>query len=113
MTTTTPLQLTIDGTLDNPMVDRLQARITDAPRDTRQVLIDAAGLTDIDPVAAARLWLFCDRSERLRRRRIRIARLPAALVRRLSRHPLRPFLLEEDERELFGDPFASLAPSER
>lgn len=109
--TTPVLQLALSGPLTNQLVDRLEATITGAPPETREVTVDAAGVTELDPVAAARLWLFCDRSEHLGRRRVRIERLSTALVRRLTRHPLRHHLIPDEA--IFGDPFASLLPSER
>jgi hypothetical protein len=113
MTDTAPIsrRLAVDGPLSNALVDRIQAIVTAAAPETREFSIDAAGVTEIDPVAAARLWLFCDRSDAARRRRMRIVGLSAQLLRSLSRHPLRAFV--SCDEALFDDPFASLAPSTR
>lgn len=105
------LRLTVAGALSNLMVDQIQAIITSAPADARDVVLEAGGLTDLDPVAAARLWLFCDRSGQARRRRVRIEALPPALARRLHRHPLRAYLGADEA--IFSDPFAVPAASER
>jgi hypothetical protein len=117
MTTTTPppaapaaLQRSLHGLLDNPAVDRLEAelrRLGPLPA----VELDAAGLTDIDPVAATRLFLLCERLERTHDCTVQLARLPHPIRRRLRFHPLLAFLPTEDG--LFRDPFASDAPSGR
>lgn len=105
------LVLRVTGPLSGPLVDRLQTMILSAPPDTTDVVIDARAVTALDPVGVARLWLFCDRSEALRRRRVRLGGLDQALARTLRQHPLRAFMAPDDI--LFEDPFASLAPSAR
>ena len=113
MTDTPPplRRLTMDGPLSNALVDRIQAVITASAPETREFVLEARGITGLDPVAAARLWLFCDRGETSGRRRVRIESLAPEIARRLRRHPLRLFLTHDEA--VFDDPFASLAPSTR
>lgn len=105
------LLLHLDGPLDGAAVDRIDAELARASSAVRAVRIDAAGATELEPVATARLWLICQRWERIQRRAIRITGLSPATRRRLRLHPLLGFV--SGEEELFEDPFATFRPSER
>jgi anti-anti-sigma regulatory factor len=99
------------GALTGAEVDRLRAELATLPETAREVVVDAAALTEVEPVAAARLLHLCEQLERRRRCAVRLAGLPPRLAHRLRLHPLLAFVPREDA--LFRDPFASGAPSRR
>jgi anti-anti-sigma regulatory factor len=99
------------GALSGVAVDQLQRELTELPETPRQIVLDATAVTEVDPVAAARLLFLCEQLERRRHYAVRLTGLAPALVRRLRLHPLLAFVPREDA--LFRDPFATLAPSRR
>jgi len=117
MTTTIPtpaapaaLQRSLHGLLDNRAVDRLEAELRSFGP-LHGVELDASRLSGLDPVAATRLFLLCERLERLHECPVLLTRLPQPIRRQLRFHPLLAFLPTEDG--LFRDPFASGTPSSR
>jgi len=102
--------LILKGPLDPVAVDYVRRVVTGLTPDTRKVRLVCTRLTTLDPLGVAGLWRLCCEA-RLRGLEIALIGLPARLARRLRRHPIMEFAgLEE---ELFGNPLATLAPSDR
>lgn len=105
------LLIRLKGGIDGQTVDDLRRAIERAPATAREVTLDCGGLTGIDPVGAARLWLLCMSAPRSFGRSVSLSHFPTALARQLRLHPLLSFAPSEDA--IFQDPFARMAPSER
>ena len=104
----TPARLELRGPLDAGAVDWLRRRL--AAVDVPDPTIRCEGVTAVDPVGAACLWLLCLDLDRAGRT-VRLAALPARFARRLRLHPLAGFLDREDE--VFADPFRTPVGSRR
>ncbi|HXE58896.1 MAG TPA: STAS domain-containing protein [Gemmatimonadales bacterium] len=98
-----PTLLRLRGPVDPGAVDDLRRQLAGHPEAGRDLLVRCAGVTAVDPVGAARLWLWCREVTASGRHRVRLVDLPERFVRRLRRHPLAGFLGSEDE--VFTDPF--------
>ncbi len=102
--------LILKGPLDPVAVDHVRRAVTDLAPESRRVRLVCSRVTALDPIGVAGLWRLCCEA-RLRGFEIALVGLPARLARRLRRHPIMEFAgLEE---ELFGNPLATLAPSDR
>ncbi len=95
------------GPLDTNAVNHLLDRIAQAP-DAPSVLIDCSGVSSVDPVGTARLWVLARELE-LAGRVLRIIGLPERFIRRLRLHPVLRFV-EQDE-SVFADPFSAAVSS--
>jgi ABC-type transporter Mla MlaB component len=67
------------------------------------VSLDCSGVSAVDPVGAARLWMVGQRLEEAGRT-FRLLSLPERFLRRLRLHPVSRFAEVEDV--VFVDPFA-------
>lgn len=102
--------LILKGPLDPVAVDHVRRAVTTLPADTVRVRILCGRVTTVDPVGVAGLWRLCCEA-RLRGLELSLDGLPDRMAWRLRRHPIMEFAgLEE---EIFGNPLASLAPSDR
>ena len=97
--------LVLRGPLDTTAVSFLLDRMSMIP-DTEQVLLDCSGVSSVDPVGAARLWMVGQRLEEAGRR-FRMLALPERFLRRLRLHPILRFAELEDA--MFTDPFGGMA----
>lgn len=102
--------LIVKGPLDPVAVDHIRRAVTSLPAGAPRVRILCGRITTLDPVGVAGLWRLCCEA-RLRGVELRLDGLPERLARRLRRHPIMEFAGLEDE--IFGNPLASLAPSDR
>lgn len=93
--------LVLRGPLDTNAVTWLLDRLSANP-DTRHVVLDCSGVSSVDPVGAARLWMLGQRMEQAGRH-FRLLALPEHFLRRLRLHPLLRFTEREDP--VFTDPF--------
>ena len=100
-------ELQMRGPLDTSAVNHLLDRIAHAP-DASEVVIDCSGVSSVDPVGTARLWLLARELE-LAGRILRIIRLPERFIRRLRLHPVLRFVEQEDS--VFTDPFGAAVSS--
>lgn len=107
----TSLVIRLRGRIDGQIVDDVRRAIERAPREALDVTLDCAGVSGIDPVGAARLWLLCLNAPASFGRKVTLADLPLRLARRMRTHPLLAFVPSEDA--MFEDPFGRLAPSDR
>lgn len=102
--------LSIRGPLDPVAVDHIRRAVTADSTDIRQLRLNCARVTTLDPIGVAGLWRLCCEA-RQRGVGVSLVALPSHMARRLRRHPIMEFAgLEE---EIFGNPLATLAPSER
>jgi ABC-type transporter Mla MlaB component len=102
--------LILKGPLDPVAVDHIRRVVTGVTPEARTVRLVCTRVSTLDPVGVAGLWRLCCEA-RLRGLEIALVGLPARLAWRLRRHPIMEFAgLEE---ELFGNPLATLAPSDR
>ena len=95
------------GPLDTSAVNHLLDRIARAP-DADQVVLDCSGVSSVDPVGTARLWVLA-RDLELAGRMLRIIGLPERFIRRLRLHPVLRFV--EQEESVFTDPFGAVGSS--
>jgi anti-anti-sigma regulatory factor len=95
------------GPLDTTAVNHLFQSFAEAP-DTRELVIDCTGVSSVDPVGTARLWLLA-RDLELAGRALRLIGLPERFVRRLRLHPVLRFVEREDS--VFTDPFVAVGSS--
>lgn len=102
--------LILKGPLDPVAVDHIRRAVTSLPNDAARVRILCGRVTTLDPVGVAGLWRLCCEA-RLRGLEVSLDGLPERMARRLRRHPIMEFAGLEDE--IFGNPLASLAPSDR
>jgi ABC-type transporter Mla MlaB component len=102
--------LILKGPLDPVAVDHVRRAVTSLPNDAAPVRILCGRVTTLDPVGVAGLWRLCCEA-RLRGLEVSLDGLPERMARRLRRHPIMEFAGLEDE--IFGNPLASLAPSDR
>ena len=102
--------LILKGPLDPTAVDHVRRAVTQLDSDSRHIRLVCSRITTLDPIGVAGLWRLCCEA-RLRGVEVALVGIPATLARRLRRHPIMEFAgLEE---ELFGNPLATLAPSDR
>jgi anti-anti-sigma regulatory factor len=99
--------LVLRGPLDTTAVSFLLDRMSTIP-ETEQVVLDCSGVSSVDPVGAARLWMAAQRLEEAGRR-FRMLALPERFLRRLRLHPIMKFADLEDA--VFTDPFRGMASS--
>ena len=100
----TAATLVLRGPLDTTAVSFLLDRMSMIP-DTEHVLLDCSGVSSVDPVGAARLWMLGQRLEEAGRR-FRMLALPERFRRRLRLHPIIRFAELEDA--MFTDPFGAM-----
>lgn len=97
----------LNGPLDTDAVSHLLDSVRDLP-DAAEVVIDCSGVSTIDPVGAARLWIVGRELEGAGRV-LRLLSLPERLLRRLRMHPIIRFAELHDA--VFTDPFAAAGSS--
>lgn len=95
------------GPLDNSAVSELLDRISSTP-DASEVVVDCSGISSVDPVGAARLWILGRELEGMGRI-FRILSLPERFLRRMRLHPLIRYAELDDA--IFTDPFAQAMSS--
>ena len=91
----------VRGPLDTVAVNHLLDRLAQSP-DSDQVVVDCSGVSSVDPVGTARLWVLARELE-LAGRVLRIIGLPERFIRRLRLHPVLRFV--DQEESVFADPF--------
>jgi anti-anti-sigma regulatory factor len=106
-TTSSRAEVRMRGPLDTSAVDHLLTRIAQAPG-AEPVLVDCSGVSSVDPVGTARLWVLARELE-LTGRVFRIIGLPERFIRRLRLHPVLRFVEQEDS--VFTDPFGAAVSS--
>ena len=89
------------GPLDTNAVSHLMERINRAP-DAAEVVVDCSGVSSVDPVGAARLWIVGRELEGTGRI-FRLLSLPERFLRRMRLHPLIRYAELDDA--VFTDPF--------
>lgn len=104
--------LFLRGPLDQLAVDHLRLVVTSLPAGAGPIPVRCALVTRLDPVGVAALWRLCAEASR-RGVRLRLEEMPSRLISRLRRHPVLAFVTVDVEDEIFQDPTAPLAPSQR
>lgn len=99
--------LVLRGPLDTTAVTFLLDRMSTIP-DAEHVVLDCSGVSSVDPVGAARLWMVGQRLEEAGRG-FRLLALPERFLRRLRMHPILRFAEREDA--VFTDPFGGMVSS--
>lgn len=105
-----PFPVRIAGPLDLNAIEHVRS-VLGRLAETASVVLRCEGVSAVDPAAAACLLDLCREAERRGRNRIQLEGLPPRFVTRLRLHPLRQYLVTEDDP--FTDPFERVAPSER
>lgn len=90
------------GPLDTGAVTHLLDRINSTP-DTHEFVVDCSGVSSVDPVGAAKLWMIGRELEGTGRM-LRLLSLPERFLRRMRLHPLIRYAELDDA--VFTDPFA-------
>lgn len=98
--------LVLRGPLDTVAVTWLLDRMSRLTAD--RVVLDCSGVSSVDPVGAARLWMVGQRLEEAGKR-LRVLALPERFLRRLRHHPLLRFAEQEDA--VLTDPFGAVVSS--
>jgi len=104
--------LFLRGPLDLIAVDHLRLVVTSLPADAGPIPVRCALVTRLDPVGVAALWRLCAEASQ-RGVRLRLEEMPSRFVNRLRRHPVLAFITADVDEEIFRDPLAQMAPSER
>jgi hypothetical protein len=104
--------LFLRGPLDSLAVDHLRLVVTSLPSGAGPVPVRCALVTRLDPVGVAALWRLCAEAS-LRGVRLRLEEMPIRFAQRLRRHPVMAFVTADVDDEIFQDPLASPAPSQR
>lgn len=104
-------RLALPPLLDGFAVNQLPPPSAHRPGATA-ILLDASAVRDVDPVGAARLWLWCRKRLAGGSGDIRLVGLDPVLSQRLRNHPLAA-LQREDEDHLFADCCSDEGPSTR
>ncbi len=112
MTTSPPTNSTraaiqLRGPLDTSAVSHLLDHISRDPG-AAEVIVDCSGVSSVDPVGAARLWILGRELEGMGRI-FRLLALPERFLRRMRLHPLIRYAELDDA--IFTDPFAPAVSS--
>ncbi|MEO8029751.1 MAG: STAS domain-containing protein [Gemmatimonadota bacterium] len=102
--------LIMKGPLDPTAVDHLRRYVCALPDSATRARILCGKVSGLDPVGVAALWRLCVEA-RQRGIELLLEGLPERMARSLRRHPIMEFFGVEEE--IFGNPLATLAASDR